>query len=272
MEENKYQAISGIDNVLQYLDDMDGFHDYPIGNLTYDGSTFSITIEEVLEGEDWPNESNGRVWMLEFSHVSDIDIEIDVPLGLWIDDINMNDDGAFVIQCNQGTVTILANSVELSAPVENVKQAGGIASFIPTSADDAPLKGVFNDIKGMITKKRADANEDNEVIEPAAETQPVPEPEPARPNPFLQNPAPAAPVAAPTPAAVPAAQPPSEPIVSTTIPPAVAPQPTVPPQPVAPMQSTVIPPATPTPQTVAPAPPPPPNQMIEPPMNGPVFG
>jgi len=156
MEDGKYQAISGVDNVLRYLGSMNGFHGFPIGNLSYDGSVFSITIEEVLEGEDWPDESNGRIWALEFSHVSDIDINIDTPLGLWIDTINIGEDGAFVIHCNQGDIVLIANNAELFVPITEFNQLNNSSSSI--DAGMSALKGVFNDIKGAIMKRRNGAD------------------------------------------------------------------------------------------------------------------
>ena len=235
MEEDGYQSITDFDSIMQYIDDMGGFHDLPIGSIQYDGSELSVGIEEVLEGQSWPSDATGRVWFMNFSHVSDITLDIDMAVRLWIKDTYLDEEGNFVFECDQGSVSVLANGIELQVPVDaNAKQGG---SFLATNADDAPLnmKNIFNDIKGIVTNHRGQ----NESEEPEAAETPIPAatPEPVEPapNPFLNQ--------APTP----------EP---------VAPAPEVASQPVAPASPNIAPtPVAPAPAPATPAPAPAPAAM-----------
>ncbi len=215
-----YSSINSLQEILEYLDKVDGFRDFSLGRMDYDSAfqMLTIGIEEVLDDENWPEESNGRVWFLKFGSINNIKIDIDAPIGLWASDMYVAEDGNFVIESNQGTITVNAGVVELQIPAgaEN-----GIEMPAPAAADDAPLsfKGLFNDIKNTITGKSS---------QPAAkpEAQPTSQPDaqpvqPAQPADPWVNPQPAPvevaqPVAQPAPAPV-AQQPvtPAQPIETT---------------------------------------------------------
>lgn len=211
-----YQSITTLQGVLEYLDKVDGFRDFSLGRMNYDSAfqMFSVGIEEVLEGDNWPEESNGRVWYLKFGSVSNIKIDVDAPTGLWASDMYMSDEGNFIIESNQGTITITAGVIELQVPA-------GAEDGIETqtsAADNAPLnfKGLFNDIKNTITGKNNQPTAQPEAQpapEPEAQPAPVEQPiqptEVAQPAPVQEMPAqPVAPVSEPI-AAQPAA--PAEP-------------------------------------------------------------
>ena len=275
MEEDGYQSITEIDNIMQFIDDMGGFQDLPIGSIQYDGSELSLGIEEVLEGQSWPSDATGRVWFMNFSHISDMVLDVDMAVRLWIKDTYIDEGGNFVFECEQGSISVLANSIELQVPVDAGAKQGG--SFLATNADDAPLnvKNIFNDIKGMVTNRREQA-EPEESEAPEAPIQPAaPEPVAPAPNPFLnQAPAPEPAAPAPTPVA-----PAPEPVAAMPVSPNIAPA-----EPVAPTPAPSATPAPAAPQStnpflndpnfvpLQPTTPTPPPQAPEPPASGPVFG
>lgn len=176
---SEYQSITTLDGILDYLDKVDGFRDFSLGRMNYDSAfqMFTLGIEEVLDDDNWPEESNGRVWFLKFGSISNIKIDIDAPTGLWATDMYVSEDGSFVIESNQGTITIKASVVELQVPV-------GAENGIETTnsaAENAPLnfKSLFSDLKNTIAGRNAKPAAQPEV-QPEAE--PVAQPEvPATP-------------------------------------------------------------------------------------------
>lgn len=256
MEQNDYQSIGDINSILQYIESMGAFHDYPIGNISYDASSsiLSISIEEVLEGEDWPKESNGRVWFLNFGNIQDMKLDVDVPAGLWISDIYVNESGYFVIEFDQGSIAVAPNAIELLVP-----KAEKDDSLLPSNSEDAPLnmKSMFNDLKNSIAGRKTNTEESEESAEGPAPVNTTPIDNPFR----SQAPTtPAAPAAAPAPAPV-------SPNIQAT--PAAPATPTAPAAPATPQGNPFLndPNFVPL-QSTTPTPPP---KAPDPPVSGPVF-
>jgi len=155
---NTYQSITTVQGVLEYLDKVDGFRDFSLGRMNYDSAfqMFTIGIEEVLDSDNWPEESNGRVWYLKFGSIRNIKIDIDAPTGLWASDMFMSEDGNFVIESNQGTITVMADVIELQVPAG----AENGVEVKDSAADNAPLsfKNLFNDLKNTFTGKSSQPN------------------------------------------------------------------------------------------------------------------
>ncbi len=267
MEQNNYQSIGNIDSILQYIESMDAFHDYPIGNISYDVSTsiLSISIEEVLEGEDWPKESNGRVWFLNFGNIQDMKLDIDVPSGLWISDMYVNGSGYFVIEFDQGSIAVAPNAIELLVP-----KAEKDDSLLPSNSADAPLnmKEMFNDLKNSIAGRKANTEEGGEASEEPTPVNTAPVDNPFR----TQAATPAAPATAPapTPTPAPAAAPaPASPNIQAA-PAAVPATPAAPAAPAAPQGNPFL--KDPNFVPLQPTTPTPPPKAPDPPAVGPVFG
>ena len=272
MDEDGYQSITKIEDIMGYVDSVDGFRDCSAGNITYDDNSGVLTVEidEVLEGEDWPRESSGRIWYMNFANIQAMRLSIDVPSGFWISDVYANDDGSVTIESDQGAITVLANAIELAVPTTSATEEGG-ESLLASKADDAPLnvKSIFNDIKNVVKQKRNElapesgdpvavsSSADAAAAAPTTTTPQAANPfanaTPASANPFLnqQNAAPTQNIEA-----APAAP--------------VAPAPAPNPTPAAPQNSN---PFLNDPSFVQmqPTNPTPPPQAPEPPMNGPIF-
>jgi len=205
MDEDGYQSITNVEDIMGYLDSVDGLRDCAAGSVTYDDNSgvLSVEIEEVLEGEDWPRESSGRIWYMNFADIRSMCLSIDVPLGFWISDVYANDDGSVTIESDQGAITVLSGTIELVAPKADATEEGG-GSLLPNKSENAPLnmKNIFNDIKNVVNQKRAQlapessdpvavsSSEDAAAV-PVAPTPATPTPTPAAPqsgNPFLNDP------------------------------------------------------------------------------------
>ncbi len=149
-QDDGYQDITDFESVLQYIENMDGFRNFPIGTVQYDGATLSLGIEEIVKGQSWPSDASGRVWFLSFSQISNITLDIDVAMRLWIKEMYIEEDNTFVIECGEGSVAVLANSIELAIPVEedtmnNAPSLADLASKSPLN-----VKNIINDIKNVV--------------------------------------------------------------------------------------------------------------------------
>ena len=219
-----YTTINNIQEILEYLDQVDGFRDCSLAQMSLDSSlrVFTLGVEEVLDSDDWPSESNGPVWFLKFGSIRNIIFDIDAPTGLWAKDMYVDEKGNFIIESNQGYISITADVVELSIPPE----AEDSSLFKEATTYQPPLSPtrIFDDIKSAFSAKK-----------------PKPTQNPAQPTEA---------VAAPQPQAVPVAQPATQPAVQP------APQPAPQVAPADPTQA--IQPAVPVEQT-PPQPTPPPN-------------
>ena len=57
MEQDGYQVVTDIEEIRQYVEAVGGFSGFALGNLQFDSSGLAFSIEEVVEGEDWPREA-----------------------------------------------------------------------------------------------------------------------------------------------------------------------------------------------------------------------
>ena len=120
MEQDGYQIVTDIEEIRQYVETVGGFSGFALGNLQFDSSGLAFSIEEVVEGEDWPHENSGRIWYLVFSRISNISMTIDVPLGFWIKNVQIDNDGSVNVESDQGAITLIADAIELSIPADAV--------------------------------------------------------------------------------------------------------------------------------------------------------
>ena len=187
MEQDGYQVVTDIEEIRQYVEAVGGFSGFALGNLQFDSSGLAFSIEEVVEGEDWPRESSGRIWYLAFSRISNVSMTIDVPLGFWIKNVQIDDGGSVNIESDQGAITLIADAIELSIPADAV---------IEQSSEDTLLPLTYSSDGNNITTG-------DRIIEPTTPSEPV------APTGLINNPAPQAAPALinnPAPQAAPAPQ------------------------------------------------------------------
>ena len=105
------------DEISLYLEEKDSFHDYRVGNISYQGNQARITIED-----DTPNrklsDNKGLVWDFNFYDVECFTIESDCVVGFWIGEILVENE-AFVFDCTNGAIIIKAKHVKLGIPKED---------------------------------------------------------------------------------------------------------------------------------------------------------
>ncbi|MCR4753664.1 MAG: hypothetical protein K5837_04590 [Candidatus Saccharibacteria bacterium] len=176
MEQDGYQIVTDIEEIRQYVETVGGFSGFALGNLQFDSSGLAFSIEEVIDGEDWPHENSGRIWYLAFSRISNISMTIDMSLGFWIKNVQIDDGGSVNIESDQGAITLIADAIELSVPSDAV---------IEQPSEDALPPLMYSPDGGGITTG-------DESVEPIAPSEPIATVEP------INN---------PTPQAAPASQP-----------------------------------------------------------------
>ena len=176
MQQDGYQIVTDIEEIRQYVEAVGGFSGFALGNLQFDSSGLAFSVEEVIDGEDWPHENSGRIWYLTFSRISNISMTIDIPLGFWIKNVQIDDGGSVNIESDQGAITLTADAIELSIPADAV---------IEQPSEDALPPLMYSPDGNNI------ATEDG-IIEPITPSEPI---------------APAEPINNPTPQAESASQP-----------------------------------------------------------------
>lgn len=107
---NNYQDI------VEYLDSMDSFHDYRIGNVDYDENSVDITIEEVLPGRKIQDDT-GLIWDFHFENISKFIFSVDCVIGFWISEVGRgNAPGEVTFNLNNGIISVVAEKITLGIP------------------------------------------------------------------------------------------------------------------------------------------------------------
>ncbi len=95
---------------------MNGFHDYRIGSIDYNGDSAHITIEEVIP-EKKIQDSTGLVWDFCFEGISMFSFSVDCVMGFWILDVeNGKSPGEILFNLDSGIILIAAEKVILGIP------------------------------------------------------------------------------------------------------------------------------------------------------------
>ena len=103
-------------DILEYLELMDGFHDYRIGYIDYDGEKARITVEEVLPGKDLKDDA-GLIWDFACEKVRDYHFHVDCQLSFYIYEVvKGNESGRLFFELNGGYIDICANKISLGIP------------------------------------------------------------------------------------------------------------------------------------------------------------
>ena len=106
--------IEDFNEIQDYLDIMDNFHDYRIGNLYFKDREAEITVEEYIPNPHI-SETAGLVWNFKFKNVEESEMNIDCVLQFWITEINL-ENNKFVFECTNGCISIKAEQVKLGVP------------------------------------------------------------------------------------------------------------------------------------------------------------
>lgn len=106
--------IEHFNEIQDYLEYMDNFHDYRIGNLNFKDGEAEITVEEYIPNSHI-SETAGLIWNFKFKNIEEFEINSDCVLQWWIAEINL-ENKEFVFECTNGCIAIKAAQVKLGIP------------------------------------------------------------------------------------------------------------------------------------------------------------
>lgn len=108
--------ISDFDEIVRYLDEMDRFHDYRVGNIEHRDGKASIFIEEVIQ-EKSLQESTGKIWKCDFEGIKVFEIVCDSAMQFYIGEVHGGSEkGEVMFELTNGYIRIVAETVCLRVP------------------------------------------------------------------------------------------------------------------------------------------------------------
>ena len=109
--------ITDYTEIGQYLEEMDGFHDYQIGNLEIKNNTLvRVFVEEVIPGKKL-QDSTGKIWEWEFEDIRKFEFECDCAMRLYIDELHTGDeDGEILFELHNGYISVTVEKIGLRVP------------------------------------------------------------------------------------------------------------------------------------------------------------
>ena len=106
--------ITSFEEIKEYLEQMDCFHDYRIGNVEYGGKLAKITVEEIVPAEH-VSESTSSVWDFTITGIESYKMNCDCAFTWFLNEVTLEDD-ELVFNCTNGYVSIKAAEIKLGIP------------------------------------------------------------------------------------------------------------------------------------------------------------
>ena len=104
------------EDIINYVENENSFHDYRIGNICHNETETEITIEEVLPGREIPD-NTGLIWDFHFKGVTSFEMNVDVVLGMWVFDVDRGDKpNEIAFNLHSGNIYVVAEQIELGIP------------------------------------------------------------------------------------------------------------------------------------------------------------
>lgn len=112
--------ITSFDEINDYIEKVDFFHDHRIGNVEYDGKVAKITVEEIVPDKHI-SESAGSIWDFTITGIESYQMNCDCAFTWFLNEVTI-EDGELVFNCTNGYVSIKAKEIKLGIPsqVNNV--------------------------------------------------------------------------------------------------------------------------------------------------------
>jgi len=114
----RVRYITDFDEIMQYVESKNGFHDCRIGGFTFnmEENTAKFFVESVSsEKESVPG--TDKIWNFEFSEIKSFDFDMDIVAGFWIYDVCQGDGlGEIVFLADGGYINISAKKISVGIP------------------------------------------------------------------------------------------------------------------------------------------------------------
>ena len=112
----RIKYLNNLEEIDAYLKYENCFHDYLIGDFSFDGNSASINIEEPTKNT-FKNGETRKIWDLEINQIIDIKIENDCIFRFMIKDTYI-DNEYFILELDQGYIKFKAKEIKLGIPKE----------------------------------------------------------------------------------------------------------------------------------------------------------
>ena len=110
----RIRYINSINEIKDYVENMDCFHDYVFGHFDYDGNKACIMLETMPAKKDISND-NGLVWDFNFINVTSFYIDHDCYFRFFNKELVI-EENEFIFELDQGMIRIKADNVTLGIP------------------------------------------------------------------------------------------------------------------------------------------------------------
>ena len=115
MYTQREKELHTYNDIEDYLNSMDNFHDYKLGNFEYDkASNICVCIE--TDHNPINSSKEGLVWDFNFEKVTDFSFSMDVMIGSWVDEITVETDSKIVFALTNGYISVSAEKIKLGIP------------------------------------------------------------------------------------------------------------------------------------------------------------
>ena len=110
-EREKY--LSSVEEIKTYIEQMDYFHDHRIGNIRYNGTEATITVEEIVDADN-NAETAGNIWDFVINGIVKIQMDCDCAFTYFLNEITLEEE--LVFNCTNGYIAINAEMIKLGIP------------------------------------------------------------------------------------------------------------------------------------------------------------
>ena len=109
------KELSTYNDIETYLNSMDNFHDYRLGDFEYSkDSTVCVCIE--TDHKPINSAEEGLIWNFNFEKVTEFSFSIDSMLGSWIDEITVENNSQILFGLTNGYISVSADEIKLGIP------------------------------------------------------------------------------------------------------------------------------------------------------------
>ncbi len=109
------KELTDLINIEKYIDEMDNFHDYMIGDISYNSEKQEARICVETEHDVKKSSKEGLIWNFEFEQATNILISVDSMLSCYVHEITV-EDGQVHFWLTNGNIYVKANKVKLGIP------------------------------------------------------------------------------------------------------------------------------------------------------------
>lgn len=108
----RIKVINDYNEIVQYIESMDCFHDFRLGHIAIIENKFDIFVEEYTN--DLHN-SGAHIWNFSFGNISDLKIKMDCALPSIITEIEIKS-SLVTIGLTNGYISFRTNDLSLGIP------------------------------------------------------------------------------------------------------------------------------------------------------------